>query len=174
MINGQTQVYTGDGKCKTKAAIGLTVRAAGNGYRVFFGQFIKDMEYNEIKILRALDGVTVKLFGTGNSCLIDRAPEPADYKCAANALAEIHEAMKSDKYDLVICDEINVTMLLGFITEKDILDLISSKPDNIELVLTGRGATDKEIEMADLVTEMKEIKHYYSTKKLESRDGIEK
>jgi cob(I)alamin adenosyltransferase len=148
----------------------------GFDYKRFHIKLVKDGGYsaNEIKILRTIEGVTVKLFGTGTGCLIDRDPEPADYECATTALAEIHDAMKSGKFDLVVCDEINVTMLLGFISEKDILDLISSKPDTVELVLTGRGATDKEIEMADLVTEMKEIKHYYSTKKLESRDGIEK
>jgi len=174
MENGQLQIYTGNGKGKTTAAIGLSVRAAGKGLKVYFAEFIKDMEYGEISVLRSIDNIDVKLYGTGNGCLIDRPLEEKDILTARAALIEVQDLMRSKKYDVVVCDELNVTMALGILTEKEILNLMESKPSDVELIITGRGATDNQIELADLVTEMKEIKHYYNTKKLLSRDGIER
>ncbi|HKK95019.1 MAG TPA: cob(I)yrinic acid a,c-diamide adenosyltransferase [Anaerovoracaceae bacterium] len=174
MQDGQLQIYTGNGKGKTTAAVGLSVRAAGKGLRVYFAEFIKDMEYGEISILRNTENIDVKLYGTGNGCLIDRPLEDADTIAAKKALKEIENIMNSNEYDVIICDELNVTMALGILKEKDILDFMKKKPSDIELVITGRNTTDSQIQMADLVTEMREIKHYYTTKKLLARDGIER
>lgn len=174
MKNGKTQIYTGNGKGKTTAAIGLSIRAAGRGFKVYFAQFIKDMEYGEISILNDIRNIDVKLYGTGDGCLISRPLEEKDKMIARKALAEVKSIMLSDNYDIIVCDELNVTMALGILKEEEIIDFMKNKPDNVELILTGRGATDKQIELADLVTEMKEIKHYYTDSNVKARDGIER
>jgi cob(I)alamin adenosyltransferase len=171
--NGQFQVYTGNGKGKTTAAIGLAVRASGSGLRVFFGQFIKDDAYSEISALRSLPGVTLEQFGTGAGYLVGRSATEEDRACARAGLDRIHEAMASGDYDVVIADEINVACQTGLITEAEWRDCARAKPDDVELVFTGRGAPDCAAVMADLMTEMREIRHYYDEKGLPARKGIE-
>ena len=144
MEQGQFQVYTGDGKGKTTAAIGLAIRAIGAGMRIYVGQFIKDMEYSEISVLRR-EGVVVELYGTGKGCLIGKNP----------------------------AEEINVAYQLGLLTEEQLLKLVQKKPASVELVFTGRGCPKSVLNQADLVTEMVEVKHYYHTKGLLARKGIE-
>ncbi len=173
MNNGQFQVYTGNGKGKTTAAIGLTVRASGAGLRVFFGQFLKDDAYSEIGVLKALNGVHVEQFGTGEGIPLDRAETPDDRACAQAGLARIREALASGEYDLVIADEINVACKLGYISEEDWRACAFARPAQVELLFTGRGAPDCASEIADLMTEMREIRHYYHEKKLAARKGIE-
>lgn len=173
MENGKFQVYTGDGKGKTTAAMGLALRAAGANKKVYIGQFIKDMEYSEIKIMKTLPQITVELYGTGNGCLIFKEPSKEDIDFAKKGLNKAYDAMMSGEYDLVILDEINVACLLKLLTPSELLEIAKKRPHNVELVFTGRGAIKEIIEIADLVTEMREVKHYYKTG-LMARDGIER
>lgn len=170
---GQFQVYTGNGKGKTTASMGLILRAVGAGLSVYFGQFIKDMEYSEIKILKKLPGVTIEQYGTGSGCLIDRNPDKDDIDCAQNGLKKANEALISGKYDLIIMDEINVAYGLNLLSIEDLTDTAKKRPKNVELVFTGRYAPKEIIALADLVTEMKEVKHYYQNGLL-ARTGIER
>ena len=174
MKNGQFQIYTGNGKGKTTAAIGLAVRAAGAGLRVYIGQFIKDMEYSEIKILRKIPNITVELYGTGNGCLIDREYEKKDTEYAIMGAEKIIKAMNSGEYDVVIAEEINVAYLIKVLPVEEMRRIAENRPENCELVFTGIGAPYEIIKMADLVSEVREIKHYYKDKGLTSRDGIER
>jgi cob(I)alamin adenosyltransferase len=171
-MKGFVQVYTGNGKGKTTAAIGLAIRAAGAGLKVFIGQFIKVGDYSEIKTLKRLsDVITIEQFGLGY--FIDREPTQEDEDAARRGLKRVKSILSANNYNVVILEEANVAVKYGLITEQDLIDLMDKKPDNKELVITGRGATELVVEHADLVTEMKEIKHYYK-KGVEARIGIEK
>jgi cob(I)alamin adenosyltransferase len=169
---GFVQVYTGDGKGKTTAALGLALRAAGAGWNVFIGQFVKGMRYSELRILEQLsDHLTVRRFG--RSCFIKRSPEPADLECAEDGLNECRRVILAGNHRLVILDEANVAVALGLFPVGDLLELISLRSDPTELVITGRWAHSSVIERADLVTEMHEVKHYYRRGIL-ARVGVEK
>ena len=170
---GQLQIYTGDGKGKTTAALGLVLRASGAGLRVYFCQFIKDRAYSEIRALRHLPHVTVEQFGTGKGILLGREREAADLLCARRGYDTLRAALTSGEYDVVIADEINCAMLCGLLTEGELLRLADSRPEGVELVFTGRGATKALTARADLVTEMRAVKHYYRDKGLKAREGIE-
>ena len=157
MEKGYIQVYTGNGKGKTTAAIGLAVRAAGAGLRVYIGQFVKSIEYSEIKLIKErFPEITVELYGI-DGCLIVRA----------------REALRDGSYDLVILDEITICCYFKLLAESEVLALMDAKPEGTELVLTGRYAPDYMIEKADLVSEIQEIRHYYSSG-VKARDGIER
>ena len=170
-MQGFVQVYTGDGKGKTTAALGLALRAAGAGLRVYFGQFIKNADYSEIKALaRFADCITVRQFGRG--CFLLTEPAPEDRAAARRALEGLSEALTSGDYDLVIADEANVAVALGLIEANDLVSLIDLRPEQVELVLTGRGAPDAVLTRADLVTEMRCVRHYYDRGVL-ARQGIE-
>ena len=171
-MKGYIQVYTGDGKGKTTAAIGLAIRAAGTGMKVLFAQFVKGMEYGEIKSMRKFaDLITIKQYGRGN--FITDKPAEEDIMCAVSGLEEVKRLMTSGEYDLVILDEANIAVHFNLFPARDLLDVMDAKPDNVELVITGRCADSKVIEKADLVTEMIEVKHYYQNG-VPSRPGIEK
>ncbi len=165
-------VYTGNGKGKTTAALGLALRAAGADLKVFIGQFLKRGNYSEIKaITRFSELITAEQFG-GKRFIRGEITEK-DKKLAAQGLKRIKEIVLSGNYDLVILDEINVAMNLKLLSCREVLEVIESKPANVEMVLTGRSAPDQIIEKADLVTEMKLIKHYFS-KGIKARKGIER
>lgn len=169
---GYVHIYTGDGKGKTTAAIGLSIRAIGCGMKVFIAQFIKGMKYSEIKILERLsDDITVKQYGRG--CFIKGKPKEEDVIAAREGLSDAKRHMLSKAYDIVILDEINVADYFGLIETEEIIEFVKQKPVDVELVLTGRRADERLIELADLVTEMKEVKHYYS-KGIAAREGIER
>ncbi|MBN2055646.1 cob(I)yrinic acid a,c-diamide adenosyltransferase [bacterium] len=169
---GFVQVYTGDGKGKTTAAIGLAVRAMGAGLRVYIGQFIKAGDSNEIEALRRFGGlITMRQFGRG--CWLHGEPDPADVAAARIGLREIRLAVTSGDYDLVILDEANPATWFKLIDVQDFLDLIDLKPPHVELVFTGRRADPRLLERADLVTEMVERKHYFSSG-ISARQGIER
>ncbi len=171
-MQGYVQVYTGDGKGKTTAALGLALRAAGAGMKVYIGQFIKSDEYNEIKALKQFAGqITLEQFGRG--CFIRGNPCQADIDVAREALTAIGAALTSGTYDLVVADEANVAFGCNLVSEEDLVALIDSRPTHVELVLTGRGAPPAVIEKADLVSEMRPVKHYYD-KGVLARDGIER
>ena len=168
---GYIQVYTGNGKGKTTAAIGLAVRAAGAGLKVFIGQFIKGMHYAELDGLKRFeDLITIKQYGRG--CFITGEPEPIDIELAQKGLQELKQIIALGEYDLVILDEINVAHFFKLIATQELLSVLGVKPEKVELVFTGRNAPQELIDRADLVTEMSEIKHYY-TKGVQARSGIE-
>ena len=165
-------VYTGNGKGKTTAAIGLAIRAIGVGFKVLMVQFIKNGEYSEIKALNKFsDFITIKQFGLGH--FIKGVPSAEDFNAAQIGIKETESIIRSGKYNMVILDEANVAVKLGLFSVDDLLYIIYNKPDNVELIITGRDAEQKLIEKADLVTEMKEIKHYFR-KGVVARVGIEK
>ncbi len=169
---GYTQVYTGNGKGKTTAAIGLAIRAAGAGLKVFIAQFIKMGDYSEIKALKRFeDLITVEQFGLGR--FTNGKPAPEDIDAARKGLERVQSVMLSNDYDIIILEEANVAASLGLFPVQELLKIIIAKPDDKELVITGRGASSRIIENADLVTEMKDIKHYYQ-KGVRARVGIEK
>lgn len=170
---GQFQIYTGDGKGKTTAALGLALRSSGAGLKVYFCQFIKDREYSEIKALNWLPNVTVAQFGSGRGILSKREKEQADTDCASAGYARLMAALTSGAYDVVIADEINCALMCGLLTEGELLRLADLRSEGTELIFTGRGASEALIKRADLVTEMRMVKHYYRDKKLPAREGIE-
>lgn len=171
-MKGYTQVYTGNGKGKTTAALGLAIRAAGAGLKVFIAQFIKMGEYSEIKALKRFkDLITVEQFGSGR--FIKGKPSASDIEAARKGVEKIKAAFASGQHNVVIMEEANVAAGLGVLSVEDILEIMVEKPKDVELVITGRGADSRIIEKADLVTEMKEVKHYFQ-KGVKARIGIEK
>jgi cob(I)alamin adenosyltransferase len=171
-MKGYIQVYTGNGKGKTTAALGLAIRAAGAGLKVFIAQFIKMGEYSEIKALKRFkDLITVEQFGTGR--FIKDKPSASDIEIARKGIEKIKAAFTSGQYNVVIMEEANVAAKLGLLSVENILKIMDEKPKDVELVITGRGADSRIIEKADLVTEMKEVKHYFQ-KGVKARTGIEK
>jgi cob(I)alamin adenosyltransferase len=171
---GYLEVYTGDGKGKTTAAIGLMVRALGAGMNVFFAQFIKAGRYSEIDAIESISkpGASLVCRQYGKGCFIMRAPTDDDRAAAREGLADALREMLSGQYQLVVLDEANVAVKLGLLEESELLGFVDKRPDMVELVVTGRGAAKALIERADLVTEMREIKHYYQ-KGVRARRGIE-
>jgi cob(I)alamin adenosyltransferase len=171
-MKGYVQVYTGDGKGKTTAALGLSLRAAGAGLKVYIAQFLKKGDYSEIKALERLSGaITIEQFGLGR--FIKNRPTQKEIRAARDGLEKIKKMMASGKYDVIIVEEGNVAVACGLFSVQDLMDLIDAKPDPVELVITGRNAAREIIQKADLVTEMKSIRHYFD-KGVRARVGIEK
>jgi len=169
---GLVQVYTGDGKGKTSAAFGLALRAIGRGLKVYIIQFIKGgFDYGELYVVDKLPNLTLKAFGRGKF-VMRQPPSEEDVRLAEEAFHLAEKTIKSGKYDLVILDEINVALNLKLISLEKVLELIKNKPKHVELVLTGRYAPQEIIEVADLVTEMREVKHPFK-KGCQAREGIE-
>ena len=172
MEHGYIQIYTGNCKGKTTAALGLTLRALGAGFRVYFGQFMKDGECSAIKALRdrfpELDYAPFGKMGfmrKGN-------PRQGDAEMAQAGLEEARTALRSANYDLVVLDELCVALFMELVELSDVLSMIDEKPPGTELVITGRYAHEELISRAHLVTEMKEVKHYFS-EGVRARVGIE-
>jgi cob(I)alamin adenosyltransferase len=171
-MKGYVQIYTGDGKGKTTAALGLALRAAGAGKKVFMAQFIKSGEYSEIKALeRFSDLITVKQYGLGR--FIKNSPSEKDRAMVQKGISEIKAVMASGDAAVIILDEINVALKLGLVKLKTLLHLMDLRPGHVELVLTGRGADPAILERADLITEMTCVRHYFA-KNVPARKGIEK
>lgn len=171
-MRGYVQVYTGDGKGKTTAALGLAVRAAGSGLRVWIGQLMKKGDYSEVALVERFGGlIQMEQFGTGK--FVMGKPSEEDIRAAAEGLSRAEAVMAAGEADVLIIDEANVALAFGLFSVERLLSLIRRKPDDVELVLTGRGAHPDIVEAADLVTEMKCIKHYYE-KGVPARRGIEK
>jgi cob(I)alamin adenosyltransferase len=171
---GCVQVYTGNSKGKTTAALGLALRAVGHGLNVLMVQFMKGGgPYGEhIAAKRLAPELTI--IPTGRSGWINSEnPSEIDKQLAKDAFEMAASKMKSNEYDIIILDEINGAVNFGLLLVEDILKLIKEKPEKVELILTGRNADQRVIEAADLVTEMKEIKHYYKNG-VPARTGIEK
>ncbi|NLW69406.1 MAG: cob(I)yrinic acid a,c-diamide adenosyltransferase [Bacteriovoracaceae bacterium] len=170
---GYVQIYTGDGKGKTTAALGLALRAAGSGLKVCIVQFMKGRHYSELDAARLMQGlVTIEQYGHPTFCRFTDPPDPKDVSRARDAFDRLRDIMTSKSCDVLIADEIVTAVKFSLIAEREVLELMNSRPDGMELVLTGRGATQGLIDAADLVTEMREVKHYY-TKGVPARRGIE-
>lgn len=171
MKKGYIQVYTGTGKGKTTAAIGLAIRAAGAGLHVYFGQFIKNRKCSEHRALdRFSDLITVEQFGTG--FILNKKADERAIAAAMNGFVEAATAILSGEYDVVILDEINIALHKKMIDLKELLLLLDQKPARTEVVLTGRNAPPALMRRADLVTEMKMAKHYMDAG-VPARTGIE-
>lgn len=170
---GLIQLYTGDGKGKTTAALGQAFRAAGHGLKTLVIQFMKgNIEYGELEASRRLGLITIRQMGR-ETFVSKKNPDPVDIEWAEKALAMAGEEIPSGKWDLVVLDELNVTLDFALVTKEAVERVLDSKPDRVELILTGRYAPDWLIERADLVTEMREVKHYYS-EGVAARVGIER
>ncbi|MFZ5831121.1 MAG: cob(I)yrinic acid a,c-diamide adenosyltransferase [Planctomycetota bacterium] len=169
---GYVHVYTGDGKGKTTAALGLAIRAAGAGWNVFFAQFAKGMSTSELSALARFDDrIAVRRFGCEG--FIRGRPSADDLAAARQGIEECHAALVSSRYELVILDEANLGPALDLFPAERLVELIDARPEHVELVITGRQAAAQVLARADLVTEMREVKHYYRRGVL-ARTGIEK
>lgn len=171
-MNGYVQVYTGAGKGKTTAALGISLRAAGAGLHVFFAQFVKGMDYSELKALKRFDDlIELRQYGTG--CFIFGKPDKKDIESARKGLQELKHVISSGRYKVVVLDEANIATHYNLFSVDALLELVDMRPADVEIIITGRYADKRIIEKADLVTEMQEIKHYFS-KGVKARKGIEK
>ena len=159
---GYVHVYTGNGKGKTTAAFGLALRALCAGKGVYVGQFVKSMKYNETKIEQL-----------GRGCFIGKDPELADAEAVRKGWTRCADLLRSGEYDVVILDELTIALHFGLLTIDAVLDALNRRHPAVEVVVTGRYAPQELIDAADLVTEMREIKHYY-TQGVLSRDGIDR
>jgi cob(I)alamin adenosyltransferase len=169
-MEGLIHIYTGDGKGKTTAAVGLTVRAIGNGLKVLFVQFIKGSQTGEVEFLSKFQElVEIYRCSTG---FVFKSPDELQRQKVKDCLREIEEKIKKNTYDLIILDEFSVAISTGLITKEEAERLIEIKPKSSELIITGRGAPEWLIEKADLVTEMRKIKHYFD-RGIQARRGIE-
>jgi cob(I)alamin adenosyltransferase len=169
---GYIQIYTGNGKGKTTAALGLAIRAVGAGLKVYIAQFVKGQIYSELKSLKKFkDQLIIERFG--RQCFIYKNPTREDIDLAQKGFDKVQKIIKSKKYDVIILDEINIALYYKLISLEKMRELLVNKPNGIEIIITGRYAPKELIDLADLVTEMKEIKHYY-TKNVSARCGIEK
>jgi cob(I)alamin adenosyltransferase len=171
MKKGLVQIYTGEGKGKTTAALGLSLRAAGRCLKVFIAQFAKGMFYGELEALKRFDPqITLRQYG--RKCFIEEEPTAEDLRLAREGWEEIREIVAAEEYDLLILDEIGIALHYELISLDEVEELVGGKPDSVELVLTGRKIPEALYEQADLVTEMREVKHYYNAG-VKARKGIE-
>lgn len=172
-VRGQVHLYTGNGKGKTTAAIGLSIRAAGAGKRVLFCQFVKGMEYSEIEVMRSL-GPLITFRNYGRGCFFQRGIEQEDRTAAVAGYDDLMSVFKQPVgFDLVVADELTIALYHHLLSMEQVTSLIRARPEQTELVITGRYAPEELIAMADLVTDMKEIRHYYQDGVIPAREGIE-
>lgn len=170
MDKGYIHIYTGNGKGKTTAALGLSLRAISVSKKVFFGQFVKGMKYSEVKCMDFVPNIEFEQFG--KECFINNDPTEDDIKRAELGLTKMNSILKDGKYDIVVMDELNIALYFKLFTVEEVIKAINDRAPHVEVIITGRYAPKELIEIADLVTEMKEIKHYY-TKGVENRKGID-
>ena len=170
---GYIQIYTGNGKGKTTAAIGQAIRAAGNGYRSLIIQFMKEYPYSELIALKSFkEFIEVEQYGGDDFVYKKELPTRKEKEKAQKGIKRVEEEFTKDNFDIIVLDEIIVSIYFKLIEVGDVIDLMKKKPTNKELILTGRYCPEELIDLADLVTEMKEVKHYYQ-KGITSRKGFE-
>lgn len=167
---GYIHLYTGDGKGKTTAALGLAVRAAGAGKRIFIAQFVKGMHYSELDSLKRFPEIGLKQYGL--DCFIINQPSVQDIAAARKGLDEVAAIIHEARYDMVILDEVCIALHYHLFEIEELLAILKIKPVAMEIVMTGRYAPAELCDVADLITEMKEIKHYYRLG-IQARRGIE-
>jgi cob(I)alamin adenosyltransferase len=172
LSRGYVQVYTGDGKGKTSAALGLALRASGHGMRTYIGQFMKGQHYGELEALRDHPLITIEQYGEMH-CIRREEVTPEHVSQAHRGLERAREAMLSGQHDLVVLDEVSVAIWFGLLTVEEVLAFLDQRPSHIEVILTGRRAPPELIERADLVTEMQAVKHYFQ-QGVVARKGIER
>ena len=171
---GYVQVYTGNCKGKTTAALGLAFRAMGRGLKTYIGQFMKGQLYGELEAAKKVEPfIIIEQYGKKGFMHVKNPPQQKDIDMAQKGLEKARQAMLKGGYNIVVLDEVITANYFNLVSLTDILDLINNKPEDIELVLTGRYAPRELIDAADLVTEMVEIKHYYQ-QGVAARDGIER
>ena len=171
---GYVHVYTGDGKGKTTAALGLALRAAGYGFRTYIGQFMKRGEYGELHAAEMLgELVTIEQYGSGVYVTREEEPKEEDIRLARQGLRRARDAMRSGRYRIIVLDEVSVAIWFRLLAIEEVLALIEDKPEGIELICTGRKAPRALVDHADLVSEIREEKHYYR-QGVPARRGIEK
>ncbi len=182
MASGLVQVYTGNGKGKTTCALGAGLRAAGHGLEVVMISFMKakcairngaeDINYGEFRSTEQIPNFTI--IPVGRETFVDKGnPDPIDVKMANDGLNLAKDAIRDKKCDVLILDEINVAVEWNLFSVNEQLDLIRNKPEEMELIMTGRYARQEVIDAADLVTEMREVKHYFKTNNIKARRGFE-
>ncbi|MCX6992131.1 MAG: cob(I)yrinic acid a,c-diamide adenosyltransferase [Kiritimatiellaeota bacterium] len=169
-MQGYVHIYTGNGKGKTTAALGLALRAAGAGLKVYLGQFLKKGDFSEIKALRRFPEITVRQFGCGH--FVKGRPTAAEIAAARRGLASLRKAMLSGVYTMIIADEANCAVTCGLISVDDLLQLVVEKPAAVELVFTGRSAHPRLIKQADMVSVIQARKHPFNVG-VKCRKGIE-
>jgi len=167
---GYVQVYTGNGKGKTTAALGLILRTVCAGNKAFMGQFMKGQDYSELKAAELLPGLKMEQFGGVE--FLHGKPTAKDIADAEKGLSRMKEVVESGEYDVIVFDEINTALFFKLLKVEEVIEVINLKRENTEIILTGRYAPEEIIDRADLVTEMKEIKHYFNDG-VKSRVGIE-
>lgn len=167
---GCIHLYTGNGKGKTTAAMGLALRAVGAGKRIFIAQFVKGMHYSELDVMERFPEIKLKQYGL--DCFIVNQPTQQDIDAARKGLEAVSVIITQNKYDMVILDELCIALYYHLFEIDQVLAILKAKPVEMEIVMTGRYAPQELFEVADLVTEMTEIKHYYN-KGIQARKGIE-
>ena len=171
-VKSYVHVYTGNGKGKTTAAMGLALRAVGAGKKVFIGQFAKGTHYSELEsIAKFLPDITIHQYGAG--CFIFNKPKQHDVEMAIAGLNEIEQIILAGQHQVVILDEANIALYYKLFSIQRLIDVVDKRHPSTEVIITGRYACQEIIDYADLVTEMKEIKHYYQ-QGVQARAGIEK
>lgn len=169
-MKGMLHIYTGNGKGKTTAALGLALRMLGAGFKVYVAQFVKGLHYNELNTLQKLEGIEVKLYG--RQCFIKGEPQEEDVQAARAGLEEVRSILQEGRYQLMILDEVTIALYYNLFSEEELLSAIEDRAPGVEVVITGRYASDTLIDKADLVTRMEEVKHYYH-RGIPPRAGIE-
>lgn len=174
-VPGFVQVYTGNGKGKTTAALGLALRAAGRGLRTYVAQFMKKGEYGELLAVRErlADMITIEQFGLPEFHHREQGVSEAETRAAGLGLAAAEAALRGGAFRVVVLDEVNTLLHFGIVPVERVLALLDLRPPQVELVLTGRYAPQAVLDRADLVTEMREERHYFQ-RGVTARDGIER
>jgi cob(I)alamin adenosyltransferase len=167
---GFIHLYTGNGKGKTTAAIGLSIRAVGAGKKVYIAQFVKGMPYAELNAIGRIPEIEIHQFGL--DCFIVNEPKKEDIEIARKGLEHIAQAFVKNNHQVYVLDEVCIALYYKLFTISELNDVLKLRNPETELILTGRYAPQELIDLADLVTEMKEIKHYYQ-KGIDARKGIE-
>jgi len=168
---GLIQCYFGRGKGKTTAALGQGLRATGHGFKVYMIQFMKGWHYGEIEAIKLIPNFKLEQFGTPD---LIAEPKKIDLEEGKKAMEFAKKIVMSDEYDIVILDEIAVAVEYNIVKVEEVLELLDNKPEKVEIILTGGPKMHPKIkERADLLTEMRLIKHYYSSKGITARKGIE-